>query len=318
MTKYWLALLFAVLPTLATAHSLEPIYITIVEQDEYYRVSASLPTQFGDVNTPRIEFPTTCLQQTAYPLMWHYQCERSVIGEEIKVVYPNEQPTGPTMLHFERANGESQLEQLPDNLIWVVPANLDSFSVYKRYLSLGFEHILAGFDHLLFVVCLLLLAKGSRKTLLMITGFTVAHCITLIMSTYRWVQLPIHVVELCIAISLFMLVLEIVQDNKNSLTHRYPFTVASLFGLLHGFGFASVLLDIGVPQEYRFIGLLFFNLGVEFAQLIVIGLCLLVRQLSQKMGVERTVVTQHHTMIVTVVGGLSVYWMIDRTLLWLT
>ena len=134
-----------------------------------------------------------------------------------------------------------------------MPDAENRFAVATEYTWLGIEHIWIGIDHLLFVACLLFIAKTSRRVLITITGFTVAHSITLALSALDLVRIPTPPVEAAIALSVVFMAWEIAKGNMNSLTHRYPIAVSSSFGLLHGFGFAAVLRDIGLPQDKRFV-----------------------------------------------------------------
>ena len=131
--------------------------------------------------------------------------------------------------------------------------------------------------HLLFVTGLLLLAKTARRITLAITGFTLAHSITLSLSALGVVHVPVPPIEAGIALSILFLAREIASPNPESLARRFPLAISSLFGLLHGFGFAAALSEAGLPKDEIVAGLLFFNAGVEVGQLAFIGvvLCLI-------------------------------------------
>jgi hydrogenase/urease accessory protein HupE len=144
--------------------------------------------------------------------------------------------------------------------------------VASEYTALGFKHIWLGIDHLLFVAGLLLLAQRPRKILYAITGFTIAHSITLSMATLDMVRVPIALVEAMIALSVFFLAVEITRNNVESFSHRFPIVISFVFGLLHGFGFASVLGEFHLPEQEIVVGLLFFNLGVELGQIAFIAI----------------------------------------------
>lgn len=157
--------------------------------------------------------------------------------------------------------------------------NRDSTMV--TYLVLGIEHILKGFDHLLFVACLVFISGTRKKLILTISGFTLAHSVTLILAATGIVKIPIAPVEAVIALSIVFLAVEIAKQNPNSVSLRYPVLVSSSFGLLHGFGFASVLADIGLPANEKITALLCFNIGVEVGQLLFVAvLCLVLYSVS--------------------------------------
>ena len=118
------------------------------------------------------------------------------------------------------------------------------------YVGLGVEHILSGIDHLLFVLCLLLLVRGVRKLLATVTAFTLAHSITLAAATLGFVRVPAAPVEATIALSIVFLASELVRGEagRSAVTRSYPWLVAFSFGLLHGLGFAGALAEVGLPQ----------------------------------------------------------------------
>ena len=118
------------------------------------------------------------------------------------------------------------------------------------YLVLGVEHILGGVDHLLFVLALLLIVRGGRRIVATITAFTVAHSLTLAAATLGWVHVPGPPVEAMIALSIVFVAAEVVHGlrGRPGLTARAPWVVAFSFGLLHGFGFAGALAEVGLPQ----------------------------------------------------------------------
>jgi len=138
------------------------------------------------------------------------------------------------------------------------------------YIVLGVEHILIGLDHLLFVACLVYISGTRKKLLLTITGFTIAHSITLVLAATEVLTIPILPVEAVIALSIVFLAWEIAKNKQGSLSLKYPILVSSSFGLLHGFGFASVLADIGLPETEKILALLCFNIGVEIGQLLFV------------------------------------------------
>lgn len=186
------------------------------------------------------------------------------------------------------------------------------------YVLIGMEHILLGADHLLFVFCLLFIlgvsGAGVRRLLVTITAFTVAHSITLAMSVLQGWQLPPTPVEAVIALSILLLAVELARHSHagipDTLTFRHPETVAFVFGLLHGFGFAGALADIGLPEGARGWALLLFNLGVEAGQLFfIVTLLVLTAGLRYVLRVNPA---QAVAPVITLVGAVSAYWFIDR------
>ncbi len=196
---------------------------------------------------------------------------------------------------------------------YIFNKKMDKLDVAKAYTILGFEHILEGFDHLLFVACLVMIASNFRKLFWTITGFTLAHSITLFLSALGLANVPIAPIEASIALSIIFLAVEIAKNNQSSLTYRYPVVVSSSFGLLHGFGFASALMEIGLPQNERVIALAFFNVGVEFGQLFFVGFLLLTTWLLKQ--VLNDYVKKFNMKILSyIIGGIATMWLYQRLL----
>jgi len=185
-------------------------------------------------------------------------------------------------------------------------------SVALAYLELGIEHILEGYDHLLFVIGLVLLLTGWKNIALTVTAFTVAHSITLVGTTLGLLSLPQKPVEAIIALSIVFLAVEIAKSNDGHLrfSQRVPWLIAFIFGLLHGFGFADALAEIGLPRSDVAIALLSFNLGVEIGQLIIVSIALFILfLLSHRSSV---VVFRTKSVSAYIIGSTSMFWLIDR------
>lgn len=179
--------------------------------------------------------------------------------------------------------------------------------IARAYIILGVEHILSGFDHLLFVLALLFLVSFNKRLLLTITAFTLAHSLTLGLSALGWLTLRSAPVEATIALSI-MLVAGEALHKQTTLSRRWPALVAFLFGLVHGLGFAGALQDIGLPQNHLMVALLTFNVGVELGQLFVVGLAYVVYRALEarpKFAVARTPALY-------AIGSVAAYWSIGR------
>ena len=178
------------------------------------------------------------------------------------------------------------------------------------YGVLGVEHILFGFDHLVFVFALLLVVTNYWKLLQAVTSFTVAHSITLAAATLGWVNVPQSPVEAVIALSILFVAAEIVhwRQGRPGITRERPWLVAFVFGLLHGFGFAGALSEIGLPEHAIPLSLLFFNLGVEAGQLMFIAAVFLVWAVFRKVPWPQWV----WRVPVYAIGGLAGFWTIER------
>lgn len=201
----------------------------------------------------------------------------------------------------------------PDNDQIIIPGEISSWEVIKTYAILGIEHILFGIDHLLFVLALIIITVGFKKIIKTITAFTLAHSITLSMAVLGYANLPGPPVEAVIALSIVFLAVEIIKNinGEATLTSRKPWLVAFTFGLLHGFGFAGALLDIGLPQSDIPLALAFFNIGVELGQiafvLVVLAIIYLLKRLKDWSPAMKKVPAY-------AIGGLAAFWVIDRFL----
>ena len=197
--------------------------------------------------------------------------------------------------------------------VFIVPAKdtAEGEDTITAYIGLGIKHILLGPDHLLFVACLVYISRTRKKLLLTITGFTLAHSVTLILAATEVLVIPIPPVEAVIALSIVFLAREIVQNNQTSLSLRYPVLVSSTFGLLHGFGFASVLADIGLPEHEKLTALLCFNIGIEIGQLIFVGALFLAFWLFRNLYRTLSMATLRLPISYSC-GVLATFWMLQR------
>jgi hydrogenase/urease accessory protein HupE len=184
-----------------------------------------------------------------------------------------------------------------------------------EYIGLGFHHIMLGVDHLLFVLGLLLIVRGRMMLLKTVTSFTVAHSITLAIATLGYASAPLPPLNAAIALSILFLGPEIVRSwrGETSLTIRYPWIVAFLFGLLHGFGFASGLSTTGMPKAELPWALLFFNVGVELGQIGFVSLTLLLSQAFRVLEVRWPVWAERAPGYA--VGVCGAYWTVQRTVM---
>ena len=169
------------------------------------------------------------------------------------------------------------------------------------------------------MLALLFVVGGGWRLVKTITAFTVAHSITLGLATLGYINMPSAPVEAAIALSIVFLCVEIIhyQQGRESLTFRFPWVVAFAFGLLHGLGFAGALSEIGLPPPEIPLALLFFNVGVEIGQLVfvfaVLGLMALLRY-STGLTRESIGFIRLEKAMVYIIGVLSSYWLIERTI----
>ena len=233
-------------------------------------------------------------------------------GQEIRIAGAAVGVTD-VIARVERLDGSSQVERLPvDKLSFTVETPAGTGYVAWSYLVLGFEHILGGIDHLLFVLALLLLVHGWRRIVATVTAFTVAHSITLVAATLGWVHMPGAPVEAIIALSIVFVASEFLHSRQGrpGLTERAPWVVAFSFGLLHGFGFAGALSEVGLPDKAIPVALATFNIGVELGQLAFVAVVLTLRQCAMRLagGSLRWVPTATAYGI----GTVATFWTIER------
>jgi len=200
-----------------------------------------------------------------------------------------------------------------DKPSYIVPdiSTIEADDTVLTYIVLGVEHILIGLDHLLFVACLVYISGTRKKLLLTITGFTIAHSITLVLAATDVLTIPILPVEAVIALSIVFLAWEIAKNKQDSLSLKYPILVSSSFGLLHGFGFASVLADIGLPETEKILALLCFNIGVEIGQLLFVAALFLsffvLSKLYRPLTIETLRIPASYFC-----GSLAMIWVFER------
>ena len=221
------------------------------------------------------------------------------------------------LVRLERLDGTTQVVRLiPAAPSFVVEATPSRLQVVGSYLPMGIEHILGGTDHLLFVLALLIITRGAWRLVKTVTAFTVAHSITLSLATLGLVRVPPAPVEAVIALSIVFVAAEIVHSRQGrpGLAERAPWVVAFIFGLLHGFGFAGALAQIGLPQLDIPLALFSFNVGVEIGQLLFIAAVFAVatgaRLVASRMALPRTAWASRAAPYA--IGSVSAFWLIQR------
>jgi hydrogenase/urease accessory protein HupE len=262
--------------------------------------------------TTQITSPQGLLSQDAYVERWKISRPGGLVGQTLSIDGIAGGVTD-VIVRVERRDGTSQVERLlPESPQFTVRGATGRAEVAGSYLILGVRHILGGIDHLLFVLALLLIVRGGRRIFATITAFTVAHSITLVAATLGWVHVPGPPIEAMIALSIVFVAAEIVHglSGKPGLTARAPWVVAASFGLLHGFGFAGALAEVGLPQQAIPLALLMFNVGVETGQLIFVAFVI-----GARAALTRLPYTQQPWMSYAtpyVIGCLAMFWVMER------
>jgi hydrogenase/urease accessory protein HupE len=219
------------------------------------------------------------------------------------------------LARLTRADGSVQLERvLAYDPRFVVEASPGRFEVMRTYTVLGIEHILLGFDHLCFVLALVLIVRGTRRLVLTVTTFTLAHSVTLVLATLEVIHVPGPPVEAVIALSIVFVASEILQQRRGreGLAARQPWLMAAGFGLLHGLGFAGALAEVGLPANAIPLALLFFNVGVEIGQLLFIACVLAIGRLVPLLVAGRMDLRPAGVAIPYLIGTVASFWAIER------
>ena len=323
-----MAFLAGVLAPVASSygHALQPGYLELrLIGDDLYAVVWKKPAVKSQPMAISAHLPESCEVRTpvdtvwdgiAYVARWTTKCAGGLEGGVIRIDGLDRTNTD-VLVRFDFADGVSQARRLtPGDPSFTVPAQPSRLEVVRTYLLLGIEHILSGFDHLLFVLALLLLVTGVRRLVATVTAFTLAHSLTLAGATLGFVNMPGPPIEATIALSIMFVASEILHSRRGArgLTERYPWVVAFTFGLLHGFGFAGALAQIGLPQTSIPMALLFFNVGVEVGQLLfiasVIGAIALARRITRRIDLPQPVWAW--AVPPYAIGGIAAFWVIQR------
>lgn len=243
---------------------------------------------------------------------WSFSAMEPLAGQEVVINGLSSTMTD-ALVRVEFADGREWVERLtPGTSRATIPAIQGGWAVAATYLKLGIEHILLGLDHLLFVLALILIAPNTRQLVMAITAFSVAHSITLASATLGFVNVPPPPVEAAIALSIALVALEIVRarEGKAGIAVHAPWVVAFAFGLLHGFGFAGALSEVGLPAGHIPAALFFFNVGVEIGQLLFVAVVL---GLAALFGLARRPLPRWAALTPAyLIGSLAMFWVIQR------
>jgi hydrogenase/urease accessory protein HupE len=341
MTSRWVArwltmVMLSLLPQAADAHTMNAAFLGLQETNEgQVQLRLKIPTVDGRTAPVRPILPKTCSpigpvarHQVRGGVVdrWAMNCEGTLAGQLLRFTGLDAM-VGEVLLLYEREDAAPWRalirRQAPETLLGG-EATADTPAV-AGYLALGFSHILEGPDHLLFVLALLLIIGRTRRgrdamlaLLGTITAFTLAHSLTLALATLGAVRLPSRPTEVVIALSVLLLAYELATSSgPKTLTLRRPWLVAFGFGLLHGFGFAGALMEIGLPEDQIALPLLLFNVGVEAGQLAFVAVAGLIGgalvAASGRFG-GRWVHTPRwvETATIYLIGTTAAYWCIDR------
>ncbi len=329
--RTYLALLLQLLAAVAAlavhdarAHESRPAYLEITETgpdryDVLWRtpvlsgmrlpVALELPTQARNVTAASVrEFPDSIVERRLI------EVEGGLAGKRIE--FAGLQATITDILaRVQLRDGAYSTTLVHPSRPWLeIASSQGPLSVFATYLTHGVQHILLGYDHLLFVLALMLIVRGTRVLLWTITAFTIAHSITLALATLGVVRVQGPPVEAAIALSILLLAGEIfrVRRGRPSLTAQWPWVVAFAFGLLHGFGFAGALTAVGLPKNDVPLALFAFNVGVELGQLLFIAVTLGLIALVKRLPLPRPLALHALPAATYVIGTLAAFWFVER------
>lgn len=303
------------------AHDVRPAYLQIdpIGPDRYtltwrtpvlsgspLPVALSLPEAVEAVSPPRVQtLPGSLIERRVIELPGGLAGERiAFVGLEATIT--------DVLVRIGDGSAGYATELVRPSRPWIeLDPDRGTLAIALTYLRQGIDHILFGIDHLLFVAALLLIVRDWRMLVKTVTAFTAAHSITLALATFGLVRMPPGPVEVLIAASILLVAVEAVRRERGgtSLAIQWPWVVAFAFGLLHGFGFAGALQDLGLPQGDVPLALLMFNVGVEIGQLTFIAAVL-----AALAAIGRLYSVPRQGVLVTsyAIGTVAAFWTLER------
>jgi len=240
---------------------------------------------------------------------WDLACDPpGLVGRSVGV-RGIESSRADVLVRLQLADGRRVLRVLrPGAEEFVIPPKEPVSVVLAGYGRLGIEHILTGFDHLCFVLGLVLLVGGGRRLFGTVTAFTVGHSVTLSLAVLGVVAFPVRPIEILIAVSIYLLAVELVRVEPGPLGRR-PWAMAFGFGLLHGFGFAGALADVGLPTTDIPVALFGFNVGIEIGQIGFVLIALLAGHVGRPAALRRPRLRHVPAYLI---GSLASFWIVQR------
>lgn len=309
MNKFIVSLIF-IFSSNFFSHEFNPAHLLINEIEEL-EYEALWMTPIKNLGTsPELSFPEICEIEKELPFRQGkylsekilLKCSESLRGKAIQV-------SGLSILndalvtinHFDGDRFEGLMNLKVPEII--IPKDKQVYPT--GYFYLGVEHLLGGVDHVVFVLGLIFLISGFVPLLKTVTAFTLAHSITLAISVLGVFKLPSASTEALIALTIIYLAFELTKTESQI---KRPWLMAFGFGLLHGFGFAGALSEIGIANDQLFLSLLFFNIGIEIGQLMIIPLVGLIIYVLNFINLKN----QFRTLITYGIGGMGVFWFVTR------
>jgi hypothetical protein len=321
--RIWLLLIVALFSSAVSAHRFAPSLLEIRQLSEN-SFNATWKTPIQKVSAVPMEpvFPADCEITSTSPwiqegtgvlMQMDLSCTDGLVGKTLSVSGLGDNQSSALLRLYLTQDIFHQAVFTAAEPRFVVPVEGTAGSVTRDYIELGAEHIWEGPDHLLFVMGLLFLVGWNRRLILTVTAFTVGHSITLAMVTLGVFEYPVALVEFMIALSIYVLAVELAREDGGGALWRQPWWLAAGFGLLHGMGFAGALAETGLPQSNVPLALLAFNIGIELGQLAFIALLVVLVVAGARLaGASRMAALR--PVPIFVLGGLSAMWCIERGL----
>ena len=295
------------------SHEFNPAHLVINEVDQvnnHYQATWMYP--FKNIGRrAEIIFPKECIVE--YGDLYYQgkyinekinlECSNSLKGLKIEIINLSVLTDALITINFLNDTFEG-LVNVQNN---VIDIPLETQYYPSSYINLGISHLFDGLDHILFIFGLLFCITGFINIIKTITAFTIAHSITLGLTIFDIIELPQGTVEALIALTIVYLATEIMR-NEGKL--KSPWIMAFCFGLLHGLGFASALMDVGFSNNNIIYSLLFFNIGIELAQIALIPIPLILIYIASKFNN----LSNLKVLASLTIGGLGFYWFIDRVI----
>ena len=312
MKKIFLTLCFLCILDVYS-HEFNPAHLVINEVDDvnnHYEATWMYP--FNNIGRrAEIKFPDECAVE--YGDLYYQgkyinekinlDCSNSLKGLKLEIINLSVLTDALITINFLNDTFEG-LVNVQNNII-DIPLEIQYYP--SSYLNLGISHLFDGLDHILFIFGLLFCITGFINIIKTITAFTIAHSITLGLTIFDIIKLPQGTVEALIALTIVYLATEILRKEDKV---KSPWITAFCFGLLHGLGFASALMDIGFSNNNILYSLLFFNIGIELAQIALIPIPLILIYMATKFNNLNNLKVVASLSI----GGLGFYWFIDRVI----
>jgi len=324
---YSLIILLGLMCIPGNAHELRPAYLEIRQSgsgvfDVLWKVPAlgnqlrlAIYVELPD-DTVAVTEPHATFANNSFISRWQVRHPTALAGKTISISGLDATLTD-ALARIEWNDGVVQVVRLtPTRPSFQIEPRPGLLTVATTYAGMGVEHILTGYDHLLFLLAMLMIVRGFRRLVATITAFTVAHSITLALASLQVVQLPRPPIEALIALSIMIVATEAVKMSRGEvgITARYPWAVVLPFGLLHGLGLAGALLDAGLPQRDVPLALLAFNIGVECGQLIFIAALLGGAWVIRRFTYGESLLVGIRPIATYGIGAVAGFWLIERSL----